>query len=167
MRILSVTSSGERGRMRAEEFFEQARDAARDMERITRTIEDMKSREEVGGASMDSMPRGGFGNPMNKVDSRMDFERLNAATLEEAERTVNDACNLLFGRDGRSGLARAFGNQYAEVLWLRYLDKQTISGLSKLYDCATNTVYRRIRTALDFIDSNGFEATMSGRNDIN
>lgn len=166
MRILSVTSSGERGRMRAEEFFEQARDAARDMERINRTIEDMKSREEVGGASMDSMPRGGFGNPMNKVDSRMDFERLNAATLEEAERTVNDACNLLFGRDGRSGLARAFGNQYAEVLWLHYLDRRTITGLSKLYDCATGTVYRRIRIALDFIDSNGFEATMRGRSTL-
>ena len=150
----------------AEDFFERVWDASKDRERIRRTIDSMRSREGVGGASLDSMPRGGFGNPMGKVDARIDFEVLTKSALEEAERTIGEARDLLFGVDGCSGLAKAFGSKYAEVLYLRYVDRLTIGGMSTLYGCAQNTVRDRVRVALDFIDSNGFEATRDGRNDV-
>lgn len=153
--------------MRAEDFFEMVRDASRDMDRITRTIERMKSREDVGGASLGPMSHGSASDPMGRVNVRLDFERHQAEVLTEARTTIDQAVALLFGHDGRTGLAMALGNQYAEMLWLRYLDLNSLQTVAVLYETSRQTIRRRIDLAFDFIDSNGYDNTARGINTLN
>ena len=151
----------------AETFFNQARDAARDLDRMTKALERMKSGEGIGGASLGPMaPHGSISDPMSKVDARLDRESIWSRQIEECQQTVDTATAILYGTDGRTGLARALGNLYADTLWLRYLDSRTIKAIAILYQCSRSRVYHLTQIALDFIDSNGFDDTMRGRNTV-
>ena len=143
------------------------RDASRDIDRITRTIELMKSREDVGGASLGQMSHGSASDPMGRVDVRMDFEHHQAEVLTNSRMVIDQAKNLLIGADGRAGLSMAFGDEYAEMLRLYYLELEPLKVLAAAFKTSRQTVRRRMDMAFDFIDSNGYDNTARGLNTLN
>ena len=151
----------------ARDLFERAKFAAQSMARRMAVLERMRATEGVGGSSGGTQTaRGSVSDPMRRVDERIVRESIWTRDIEEDTRTVDTAIAILYGEDGRAGLSRCIGSEYADLLWLRYLDIRSIQALSILFQCSRTTVYRKIETALDFIDSNGFAATIAGKNTV-
>ena len=151
----------------ARELFERAQFAAQALERRTAELERMKAAE-TGGGSGDGIKtsHGSISDPMRKVDARMTIESVWKREMEEDKATIDYATAVLYGEDGRTGLSRCIGSGYADLLWLRYLDSRSVKGLSQIYQCGRTTIYRKLEIALDFIDANGFKATMRGTNNV-
>lgn len=152
----------------AREFFERARDAARDLQRMTTTLAAMEANEAGGGSSLGTATsHGSVSNPMDKVITRLDRESVWAIQMQECRDAIDDAMTLLYGTDGRTGLRNCIGSLFAELLYWRYLDSRTVEAVAMLTGISRQTVYRKIDTALDFIDSNGFDNTRAGLNTLN
>ena len=67
-------------------------------------LERMKARE---GAKAQSYQTGGGGgdvsDPMESVSQRIDFEGKLRQRIADAEGTLDEACEVLYGSDGRGG----------------------------------------------------------------
>ena len=96
--------------MRAKEYFEGIRAEVVKTDKAREMLERMKARE---GAKVQSYPTGGSGgdvsDPMESVSQRIDFEGKLRQRIADAEGTLDEACEVLYGSDGRGGLARMKG----------------------------------------------------------
>lgn len=151
----------------ARDLFEQAKYAAKSLDRRQKVLERMRAAETGTGAGDGvKASHGSISDPMRRVDERIVRETIWAREMEEDTRTIDYACAVLYGEDGRSGLSRCIGSEYADLLWLRFLDDRSIKGIAIICNCTRTTIYRKLETALDFIDSNGFQQTVKGINNV-
>jgi len=141
----------------AREFFESAREAARDAERIARQLDGMEARAlSLGG--------GGF-EP--RVRSTPDPDRIGAtvsAMLDQGERlrtrqdedyrAIDAACRVLYGADNRSGLYALVGWP-ADAIYHHYLALRTWEDTAALLGYSVRHVQTCVRAALDLADANG------------
>lgn len=141
----------------AREFFEAARFAARDAERIARQLDGMESRSlSIGG--------GGF-EP--RVRSTPDPDRIGAtvaASIDQGERlrarqdedyrVIDAACRVLYGEDNRSGLYALVGWP-ADAIYHHYLALRTWDETAALLGYSVRHVQTCVRAALDLADANG------------
>jgi hypothetical protein len=149
----------------AREFFESAREAARDAERIRRQLDAMESRAlSLGG--------GGF-EP--RVRSTPDPDRIGAsvsAMLDQGERLreradedyaiIDAACKVLYGADNRSGLYALVGWP-ADAIYHHYLALRTWEETASMLGYSVQHVRRQVLYALDLADANGQMWTELGR----
>ena len=141
----------------AREFFESARDAARDAERIRRQLDGMEARALTLGG-------GGF-EP--RVRSTPDPDRIGAAVAagidqgerlrarqDEDYRLIDAACRVLYGKDNRSGLYALVGWP-ADAIYHHYLALRTWDETAALLGYSVQHVRRQVMCALDLADANG------------
>lgn len=141
----------------AREFFESAREAARDAERIRRQLDAMESRALTLGG-------GGF-EP--RVRSTPDPDRIGAsvsAMLDQGERlreradedyrAIDAACKVLYGADNRSGLYALVGWP-ADAIYHHYLALRTWEETASMLGYSVQHVRRQVLYALDLADANG------------
>lgn len=149
----------------ARELFEAARDAARDAERKLAVLRAMEDGEGVRGAGGGIGSTGAF-DPMARVDARIMREQAWAARIEDDYALVDAACEVLYGRGFAGGLDKLLGTSYADVLYFRYLAYEGWDEVAARVGYSVPHTRRLHDTALDYIDSNGFEETASGERAI-
>lgn len=149
----------------AREFFDAAREAARDAERIARQLDGMERRALALGG-------GGF---EGRVRSTPDPDRIgrgvaakvdNEGVLRErqqADRALIDAaCELLYGADNRSGLYALVGWP-ADAIFHHYLALRTWDEVAEMMGYSVRHVQTCVASALDYADSNGQMWTALGK----
>lgn len=148
----------------ARDFFDAAREAARDADRIARQLDSMERRALALGG-------GGF---EGRVRSTPDPDRIgrgvaakvdNEAVLRErqqADRALIDAaCELLYGADRRSGLYALVGWP-ADAIFHHYLALRTWDEVAEMMGYSAPHVRRQVAAALDLADTNGSMWTRLG-----
>ena len=145
--------------MTAREYFEQARAAAIDRERVMQLHGNLTGREGLQSVSYDGNGGGcGVSDPMKATDIRIDFEQTMQERLAADDATLDEAFVLLYGADGRGGVYKVIGSKYADVLcgYYLYLDSWSELADTLNYD---SRYLRNIRDiALAKIDEIGFAA---------
>lgn len=148
----------------AREFFESAREAARDAERIRRQLDGMEARAlSLGG--------GGY---EGRVRSTPDPDRIGAsvsAMLDQGERlreradedyaAIDAACRVLYGDGSDSGLWALVGWR-ADALALHYLDDMTWAEVAAKLCYSESHVQHEAQVALDVADGWGMARVVDG-----
>lgn len=141
----------------AREFFEAARSAALDADRIRRQLDAMEHRAY-------SLGSGGF-EP--RVRSTSDPDRIGSTVstlLEQGDRLreradedyriIDAACAILYGADNRSGLYALVGWP-ADAIYHHYLALRTWDEVARMMGYSTRHVQRSVDAALELADANG------------
>ncbi len=141
----------------ARDFFECARAAARDAERIRRQLVAMDARAT-------SIRSGGFEPRVRStpdpdrigsaVASLVDHGELLRARQDEDYRTIDRACRVLYGADNRSGLYALVGWP-ADAIYHHYLALRTWDETADLLGYSVRHVRRSVCVAFDLADANG------------
>jgi hypothetical protein len=141
----------------AREFFESAREAARDAERIARQLDGMEARAlSLGGGGFE--PRVRSTPDPDRIGRDVSAKVDNEAILRErreSDRALIDAARaVLYGPDNRSGLYALVGWP-ADAIWHHYLGLRTWEDTADLMGYSTRHVQTCVATALDVADANG------------
>ena len=141
----------------AREFFEAAREAARDAARISRQLDGMERRALALGC-------GGFEPRVRStpdpdrigraVGSLLDNESVLRQRQESDYALIDAACAVLYGPDNRSGLYALVGWP-ADAIWHHYLGLRTWEDTADLMGYSTRHVQTCVAAALDVADANG------------
>ena len=155
----------ERRRCRtAREFFEDAREAALDAERIRRELARMDENAAALGG-------GGFGGRVRSTPDPDSMGRRVAALLDRGERLrareeadyalIDRACAILYGPDNRSGLYALVGWP-ADAIYHHFLALRTWEETADILGYSERHVLDRVSTAFDMADSAGQWRTTMG-----
>ena len=152
-------------RLSAREYFERAREAALDAERIRRQLAAMDEGSQ-GLAAGDFSPR---------VRRTPDPGRLAAravANIEQSERLerrqgedyliIDAACDLLYGPDNKGGLYALVGWP-ADAIYHHYLGLRPWSEVGEMMSYHPRYVQDRVAMAFELADSNGLFWTRLGQ----
>lgn len=148
----------------AREFFNAAREASRDAERIKRQLDAMEQRA-VG------MGGGGFGPRVRstgdpdrmggRVAAMVDREAMLRERQDEDYRLIDMACHVLYGTDNQAGLFALVGWP-ADALYHHYLALLTWEETANLLGYSASHVRSQANAALDYMDANGYDFTVYG-----
>ena len=143
--------------MRAKEYFEGIRGEVLKVEQAQQMLERLKARE---GAKTQSYQGGGAhgdaSNPMDEIGRRIDFEGRLAERIKESSRSVDEACVILYGSDGRGGLAKLKGTRYADAVCMFYLQAETWDSMAEVMCCSPQWCQSLCRAAFVYIDKVGW-----------
>lgn len=141
----------------AREFFEAAREAARDARRISRQLDGMERRSlALGGGGFE--PRVRSTPDPDRIGRGVAAKVDNEAVLRErrqADRALIDAARaVLYGHDRRGGLYALVGWP-ADAIFHHYLGLRTWEDTADLMGYSTRHVQTCVAAALDVADANG------------
>ena len=148
--------------MDAREFFGAVRAAAIDAERTRRMLFAMESREGVKAQSYAPRITGGKSDPLAVTDARIDREAEWHGRIERAYALIDEACAVIYGTDGRGGVASLMGTTTADAMWWRYCDAASWEKVARVTCYSKPHVQRLVYAALDMVDALGFEAVKAG-----
>ena len=141
----------------AREFFEAAREAARDARRIGRQLDGMERRAlALGGGGFEPRVRS-TPDPDRigrDVAAMLDNESILRERQEADYALIDAACAVLYGPDRRSGLYALVGWP-ADAIWNHYLALRTWEDTADLMGYSTRHVQTCVAAALDVADANG------------
>lgn len=141
----------------AREFFEAAREAARDAARISRQLDGMERRAlALGGGGFEPRVRStpDPDRTGRAVAALLDNEAVLRQRQESDRALVDAACAVLYGPDNRSGLYALVGWP-ADAIWHHYLGLRTWEDTADLMGYSTRHVQTCVAAALDVADANG------------
>ena len=141
----------------AREFFEAAREAARDARRIGRQLDGMERRAlALGGGGFE--PRVRSTPDPDRIGRDVSAKVDNAAILRERQEAdyalIDAACAVLYGPDNRSGLYALVGWP-ADAIFHHYLALRTWDEVADMMGYSAPHVRRQVSAALDVADANG------------
>jgi len=148
----------------AREFFEAARDAVREAERIGRQLDAMESAADgLGGSGFESRvrstpdPTRGEARVVALVDhgARLEERR------DECYRIIDSACEVLYGTDNHGGLWALCGWR-ADAIFHHYLALRTWDATAEMLGYSTEHVKREASAAMDVADAWGMASTVMG-----
>ena len=149
----------------AREFFEAARSAAREADRIGRELAEME-------ASADATGGGGFeprvrstpepDRMASRVASKVDREGMLERRQDECYEVIDAACRVLYGADNRSGLYALVGWP-ADAIYHHYLALRTWEATAAMLGYSVSHVKHSVSVAMDYADANGQMWTELGR----
>lgn len=150
----------------ARELFCAARDAAREAERVRRSIERMEAAEGVraqGYEPATSHSRGDA-NGMARTDARIDYEALTAKRVEEDYQLVDTACRAIYGaaEDGRGGVCALMGSAVADCMWWRFCAAASWAEVADACGYSKSQARRLVAQGLDAVDFFGWENVVDG-----
>lgn len=149
--------------MSARELFEDARQAAWELERHDMRYNAMERRAlSLGGASDSKVAGGSVRDRMGAVDAMVDYERMMERRVAGWCAVLDQAYAVLYGWDWEHGVATALGLAYAEVLDFNYCQHLSIKETCKRVHFSRPTVYRMRARALNYIDAVGIAAAEKG-----
>lgn len=141
----------------AREFFEAAREAARDAERIRRQLDGMERRSTaLGGGGFEPRVRS-TPDPDRigrDVSAKLDQEARLREREDEDYRAIDAACAVLYGPDNRSGLYALVGWP-ADAIYHHYLALRTWDETARMMGYSVRHVCRAVDVAFDLADANG------------
>lgn len=158
---MDVTTDYEDGR----HLFAAVRAAALEHDRITRAI--ARRRElagHVGGGGFEPRVRSSKPdvNGTAKSIAAMDFERRNEQRLAEDKRLMDAACDILYGRDNRGGVAAYVGSAIADCAFLRCCGAMEWREVAEQVGVSVNTARVYVDTAADTVDMHGARFLATG-----
>ena len=150
----------------AREFFEAAREASRDAERIRRQLGAMAERAEaLGGGGFEPRVRS-TGEPDrmgSRVAAMVDREAMLVERQADDYALIDAACRVLYGDGSDSGLVALVPESWwADVLWWRYLDGATWDEVGSAVGYSSRRCFDVAQAALDIADAYGMVATVGG-----
>ena len=149
----------------AREFFEAAREAARDADRIARQLDSMERRAlALGGGGFEGRVRStpDPDRTGRAVAAKVDNESV-LRERQQADRALIDAaCELLYGADRRSGLYALVGWP-ADAIFHHYLALRTWDEVAEMMGYSVRHVQTCVASSLDYADSNGQMWTALGK----
>lgn len=147
------------------EFFEAAREASRDAERIRRQLAAMEDRATATAG-------GGFEPRVRStpdpdrigrsVSALVDRESMLRERQEDDYRLIEAANRVLYGETGRDGLWALVGWR-ADALAQHYLNDRTWSQVGDLMGYTEQHVWQQAQVALEVCDGWGMVAVVAGR----
>lgn len=144
--------------MRAREYFEGIRSEVSSVARERSELELMRERTGVRAQGFGPTSRHGGGSPsaMGVVDAAVDRERELAGRERELERSLGRATELLYGADGRGGLAKLRGSRYADAICMGYLQATPWREVAEVMMCSPRWCHELCDSAFRYIDRVGF-----------
>lgn len=143
--------------MKAREYFEGIRAEVVKTDKAREMLERMKARE---GAKAQSYQTGGGGgyvtDPMESVSQRIDFEGKLRQRIVDVEGTLDEACEVLYGSDGRGGLANLKGTHYADAICMYYCQAETWGEIAEIMQCSQKWCRKLCEVGFEFIDRVGW-----------
>ena len=152
------------GYQSARDLFEATREAARDADRISRTIARMESREGLHAQSYQPSVRGGDHDASAATDARIDYEGRVRRRRDEDYALIDLACSVIYGADqvGSGGVSALLGPSYADALWWRYCAAATWPEVAAGTGMSERWCQQAVSLALDVVDAHGIERMVSG-----
>lgn len=149
----------------AREFFDFARSAAQDAERIGRQLAEMEVRAEgIGSGGFEPRVRS-TPDPdrmAGRVVANADHKERLEARREEDYRVIDAACAVLYGEDNRSGLYALVGWP-ADAIYHHYLALRTWEDTAGMLGYSARYTQEQVRWALELADANGDMWTRLGQ----
>lgn len=147
--------------MNAREYFENAREAQRTIDRRLAVLESLKAREGVRAQRYDVIVDSSTASTdaMRIIDQRIDEENKMRKELSDLMHEVDKAREVCAGIRKANPRNRVWG----DVLELRYLEDIGIGQIAKTLSSSKRHVYTEISCALDWLDSVGIANAIQGR----
>ena len=145
--------------MKAKEYFEGIRAEVVKTDRAREMLERMKAREAAKAQSYQA--GGGHGDacdPMESVSRRIDFEGRLKQRIADAEESIDEACEYLYGSDGRGGLAKLKGTRYADAICMAYLQAQPWNDIADIMCGSVRWCHTLCDVGFAYIDTVGWAA---------
>lgn len=143
--------------MKAKEYFEGIRAEVVKTDKAREMLERMKARE---GAKAQSYQTGGGGgdvsDPMESISRRIDFEGRLKKRIADAEQAIDEACEVLYGADGRGGLAKLKGTRYADAICMGYLQAQPWNEIAEIMQGSVRWCHTLCDVGFAYIDEVGW-----------
>lgn len=143
--------------MLAREYFEGVRTWVLKTDRAREMLERMKARE--GAKTQRYRENAGSGDatdPMDSVMARIDFEGKLRQRIDDAEGMIDEACIVLYGADGRGGLAKLKGTRYADAICMYYCNAQTWAEIADVMQCSEKWCRKLCEVGFAYIDREGW-----------
>lgn len=123
--------------MHAKDYFEQTHDAAVQMHRLSLEYDYLSSADGLKAIVYDKQPGApnatdGTGQTIAVIVRRARIRK----RIRELSRIVDEATDLLYGSDGRGGVAKALGSFAADIICAHYLQLKSWRSIAKELDCS-------------------------------
>ena len=150
--------------MDAKEYFEGIRSNVVETMRAREMLDRMKERE---GAKVQSYREGAvggdFADPMDSIVDRIDFEGRLRQRIRDAEGLLDEACEVLYGKDGRGGLAKLKGTRYADAICMYYCQAETWAEIADVMQSSQKWCRKICDVGFAYIDSIGWANVKNAR----
>lgn len=143
--------------MRAKEYFEGIRAEVVETERAREMLERMRAKESVKAQSYQEVTGNGCASGGSlAILQRIDFEERLEKRISEAHGLIEDACALLYGSDGRGGLAKLKGARYADAICMGYLQAQPWEEVAEIMQSSKQWCRKLCDVGFVYIDTVGW-----------
>lgn len=142
--------------MRAQEYFEQVREAVLEIERSKETLARMLASEGAKVQRYGEQQGKGNSDAADRINRRIEFEHRLQRRIDEASAMLDEVTALLYGDDDHGGLAKLKGNRYADVLCMYYCQAMTWQEITEIMQCTRQWCNTLSNAAFDYIDAVGF-----------
>lgn len=150
----------------AREFFEAAREASIDADRISRRLAEMEASEGVRAQGYDAQGRGSGGdvNGMRRTEARIDFERRVEARREADYDLIDRATSVIYGdgQTGMGGIGALMGGAAADVMWWRFCAAATWPEVCREVGVTDRWARQKAEQAMDMCDAYGMWGMIHG-----
>lgn len=144
--------------MDAKDYFEVIRDEVASIEHAREMLARLKAREGAKAQSYTAGNGGGSSDPMDAINSRIDFEGRLKQRISDSEALLDEATALLYGSDNHGGLAKVKGNRYADALCMAYLQAMPWEDIADVMQCSRQWCRELCNAGFRYIDDVGFAA---------
>ena len=145
--------------MKAKEYFEGIRAEVVKTERARDMLERMRAKEGAKVQSYQGSGGSGYATDASlAIIQRMDFERRLEQRIADASKEMDEACALLYGPDGRGGLAKLKGTRYADAICMGYLQAQPWSEIAEIMQASQQWCRKLCDVGFAYMDQVGWVA---------
>ena len=142
--------------MHAREYFEGIRTEVIGIEKARAMLERMKAKEGVKAQSYETGCSGGDGDQMDAIANRISFEERLKRRIEDSQKSIEKAREILYGADERGGLAKLKGAQYADAICMAYCQAEPWSDIADVMQCSKQWCRKLCDVGFVYIDLVGW-----------
>lgn len=143
--------------MAARDYFEGVRAEVLELRRAQDMLERLRSRCGIRAQGYETATSGGTArDAMDDVVRVVDFESRLELRIRDCEDEVSAACDLLYGKDNKGGLAKLKGTRYADAICMAYLQVEEWSDIAEIMQCSPKWCRELCNAGFAYIDKVGW-----------
>lgn len=143
--------------MKAKDYFEGIRAEVVKTEKAREMLECMRAKEGAKAQSYQPSDGGGFcADASLAIIQRIDFENRLERRISDAREQIDEACEVLYGIDGRGGLAKLKGTRYADAICMGYLQAQPWADIAEIMQGSVRWCHTLCDVGFAYIDEVGW-----------